>query len=421
MRKKLTDTLVKKQALPSQEEAQVEIWDTALPGFGLRLGWKGRRSFMVMTRVHGRQRRFTVGTYPAMSLAEAREAAQKVLTDAAKGIDPKQRQEEERRAAERRRRETFRAVADEFIEDYAKAKGLRTWREMQRTLERDVLPEWGARPVHDITRRDLKELLRRKALTSPAAANKVLEIVRKLYNWALDEEIVDSSPALRVVAPAPTVERERVLSNDELRLFWRATEGLGHPFGPLYRLAGLTAQRRGEVARMQWSQVDLDAGTWVLPAEQAKGGVGHLVPLSPLACRILKDLPRIGPFVFATTPAGDRPPSGFSKAKRRVDQKMQALAEADARKAGLDPQALEPIEAWRIHDLRRTAATRMRELGVDRLTVSKVLNHREAGVTKIYDRFAMDPEKRRALELWAAHIDGLLEPRPSNVVALHEG
>lgn len=413
MRQKLTDTLVKKRALPSQEEAQVEIWDTALPGFGLRLGWKGRRSFMVMTRVNGRQRRFTVGTYPAMSLGEARSEARKILEDAARGIDAKERREQERQKADRRRRETFEAVADEFIEDYVKAKRLRTAHEIERCLRRDVIPEWGSRSVHDITRRDLKELLRKKAATSPAAANKVLEIVRKLYNWALDEEIVATTPALRVVAPAPSVERERVLTNEELRLFWKATAGLGHPFGPLYRIAALTAQRRGEVARMQWSQLDLDGGTWLLPAEQAKGGVGHLVPLSATACQVLSEIPRIGEHVFASGQTDDRPPSGFSKAKRRLDGEMQRLAEEESGSAAAAVQ----ITPWRVHDLRRTAATRMRELGVDRLTVSKVLNHREAGVTRIYDRFAMDPEKRRALKLWAAHLDGLDRPEP-NVISL---
>jgi integrase len=417
VRQKLTDTLVKKRALPSQEEAQLEIWDTALPGFGVRLGWKGRRSFMVMTRVNGRQRRFTVGTYPAMSLGEARGEARKILDDAARGIDPKERREQERAKADQRRRETFEAVADKFIEDYVKAKRLRTAREIERCLRRDVVPAWGSRSVHDITRRDLKELLRRKASTSPAAANKVLEIVRKLYNWALDEEIVETSPALRVIAPAPPVERERVLTNDELRLFWNASAGLGHPFGPLYRIAALTAQRRGEVARMQWSQLDLHEGTWLLPAEQAKGGVGHLVPLSAPACQVLSAIPRIGEHVFASGQTDNRPPSGFSKAKRRLDAEMQRLAEEEPGST----EAAVQIAPWRVHDLRRTAATRMRELGVDRLTVSKVLNHREAGVTRIYDRFAMDPEKRRALELWAAYLDGMDRGEPNVISLLRAG
>ena len=416
MREKLTDKRL--QAIKPPAEGYLEVWDVGLPGFGVRVSPKGRKTFICKTRVDGKQRRYSVGTYPAKSLAKGRDDARAIMDQAANGVDYREQQQAERRERELKKRDTFGAVAEAFIEEYAKAKGLRTWRDMQQYLDRDVLPQWRDRPVHEIQRRDVKELLRQKAKTSPASANKVLEVVRRTFNWAMDEEIVDHNPALRMVAPAPKVERERVLTDTELRLFWIASGQQSYPFGPLHRLACLTAQRRGEVAAMRWSEVDMEAGTWTLPGTTAKGGVGHLVPLSPLAIEQLQACPRLGEFVFpsphSSRPAdqrteGERPVSGFSKAKRRLDKLMADQAEREGMGA--------PAE-WRVHDLRRTAATRMRGLGADRLTVSKVLNHSEAGVTRIYDRFSMDPEKRRALDSWASYVQRLLQPAGSNVVGM---
>ena len=389
---KLTDKVLSKKP-PSSDIRQVEFWDTMLPGFGVRIGHGGRRAFMMMTRVDGRQRRYTVGTYPAMSLADAREQARKIMRDAAKGIDPKERDARARQEAERARRRTFGAVAEEFMEDHA--KHLRTRDELQRMLNRNLLPTWASMPISHITRSDVRELIREKTHTSPIAANRVLALVRKIFNWALDEDIITASPAVRLKAH-PENERERVLNEEEIRDFWRACEQMGHPFGPLFRLLLVTAQRRSETSEIRWS--DIQDNDWLLPGERTKTGRGHLVPLSSLALEILQDVPETGAYVFSSGMRGDNPVSGWSKAKRRCNE-------------------LSGIADWRLHDLRRTVATGMRSLGIDRLIVSKVLNHAEAGITRVYDRYAADPEKRHAMAAWANKIEGILSPE-SNVVEM---
>jgi integrase len=212
----------------------------------------------------------------------------------------------------------------------------------------------------------------------PIAANRLLAQLRKIFNWALDEELITSSPVTRLTPPAPERERDRVLSADEVVLLWSQFDGLSYPFGPLFQLLLTTGQRRGEVARMRWSEVDGDV--WHIPNDRAKSGQGHAVPLTPLALSILESIPRNGAYVFST---GTRPVSGFSKGKARV----------------------KGVDDWRLHDLRRTMATHMRRMGVDRITVSKILNHAEAGVTRIYDRYSCDDEQCQAMELWSNKLN----------------
>lgn len=401
---RLTEKTLNRKPPPAKEK-YMELWDTILPGFGLRIGHGGRRAFMLITRVNGRQRRFTLGTYPGMTLAKARETARSIMRDAAQGVDPKEREAKARRENERKRQNTFRAVAEEFMQDHA--KGLRTKGEMQRKLDKDILPEWGDRPISEITRADVKELLRKKARTSPVAANRMLALIGKIFNWALDEEIITASPAVRIKTE-PEVARDRVLNEEELREVWKACDQLGYPFGPLIQFLTVTAQRRGEVASMRWSEIE--NSDWKIPSERTKGGAGHLVPLSPIAIDILQTLPRFagGDFVFTTTD-GDKAVSGWSKIKRRLDKLMNEAREKEG---------LPEVPEWHVHDLRRTAATGMRGLGIDRLIVSKVLNHAEGGITRVYDRYAADPEKRYALEAWAQRLQKIIEPLPVGGVVL---
>jgi integrase len=388
-RQKLTDRGIRSLKAPAS--GQLDIWDAHTPGFGIRIGKGGRKAFVVGTRVNCRYRRFTLApAYPALSLADARVRAAKIIKDAEAGIDPEAAKAAERVAAIRRRRHSFGAVADDFMRDHA--KNLRTRGEMQRKLDVELLPHWAERPIASITRADIKALLREKARSSVSAADRLLPLISKLFAWALDEEIIQSSPAMRLPRHGASVERERALSPDEISCVWRAFSGLGYPFGGLLKMLLLTAQRRGEVAGMRWDEVDSDG--WLLPAARVKTKQGHRVPLSSLALEVLGGLPRIGELVFSVR--GDQPLQAWSRAKVRVDRLCPDVA------------------PWRIHDLRRTAATQMRSLGVDRLVVSKILGHAEGGVTRIYDRYAVDTEKAAALERWANRLRAIVEGRPSH-------
>jgi integrase len=369
---RFTDNMLK--GLKPAPSGQVDYWDELLPGFGVRVGTTGRKSFFVWTRINGKPKRITIKPPYTCDgdLARARSQAKDIIADAQAGIGPELRKKREAKG-------TFGAVAESFMQDFA--KNHRTRGEMQRIINVD-LAEWHDRQISEISRGDIKELLRRKARTAPIQANRVKALVSKIFTWALKEEIIEASPALSLDPPGGSEkdrQRTRNLSAAEIRLVWDSFGRLGYPFGPLFKLLLVTGQRCGEVGGMKWDEIADDG--WHIPNERAKRGKGHLVPLSSLAREILSDAPQIAELVFRGRQ--DKPLETWSRAKRRVDAK---------------------VPAWRLHDLRRTFATHMRSLGVDRLVVSKLLNHAEAGVTHIYDRYSTDPEKAAAMERWATRL-----------------
>ena len=179
------------------------------------------------------------------------------------------------------------------MQDYAHSH--RTRDEMQRKIDVD-LADWHDRQITEITRADIKELVRVKARTSPIAANRLLSLISKIFNWAVKEELIEASPAMQIDRPGQEIERERSLTADEIKTAWAAFDQLGYPWGPLFKMLLVTGQRRGEVAGMKWSEITADG--WRIPGERAKKGKGHLVPLSSLAREILADVPEIGELVF---------------------------------------------------------------------------------------------------------------------------
>jgi integrase len=386
-----TDKMIR--GLKHPTSGQRDVWESGkIKGFGIRVG-KETKTFFVGVRVNGKYRRISIGQYDegglaGVSLKEARDKAYQIVGDAHAGIGPEARKKREEKG-------TFGAVAAAFMQDYASKK--RTRGEMQRMINHD-LTEWHDRQIAEITRSEIKELLRVKARTAPIMANRIKALVSKMFTWALKEEIIDSSPALSLDPPGGSEEdrqRTRKLGADEIRLVWNSFDREGYPFGPLFKMLLVTGQRRGEVAGMKWSEIEEDG--WHVPNERAKSGKGHLVPLSSLAREIIANLPQFGEHVFRSSKL-DRPPQGWSQAKRRVNTN---------------------IPAWRLHDLRRTFATHLRSLGVDRLVVSKLLNHAEAGVTKIYDRYVADPEKTAAMERWANRLREIISGAPaSNVIQM---
>jgi integrase len=233
----------------------------------------------------------------------------------------------------------------------------------------------------------------------PAAAHKVREIGKRITSWADNEELIDRDPFKGGRNPVRREERARALSAPEIAALWRAWETMGAPMGAFMRLALVTGQRRTEIATMQRSELDLEARLWSIPAEKVKNRLAHLVPLSRLAIEILEGVPAFDDrFVFSTRPGTHI--SGFSKAKVRA-------------------ASLSGVADWRLHDLRRTAATRLAELGVAHPVVSKLLNHSPRGVmgvTSIYNRYEYVEERREAMELWAQRIRNIVSPPPENVV-----
>jgi integrase len=397
---KLTALTVANARVPAK--GRVELWDAALPGFGLRITQKGAKSWTVLYRFRGRLRRLTLGRYPAMLLIDARDRARDVLRAVAKGTDPATAKAEERQ----READLFQSVIAEFIERHAKPNN-RGWQRQERDLRREFLPYWQNRPIGSIGRRDIIELLDRIAdRTSPQRANRYLALVKKLVSWCAERGVIDTSPAVNIKPPGKALSRDRVLSGDEIALFWRCCDEAGWPFGDLFQLLLVTAQRLGEIAGATWGDIDFDRAIWTVPAAVAKNGVANEVPLSPLAIGILRSAPTFSGdgFVFPARNGSGNPASGFSKSKARLDA------------------AMGPIPPWRLHDLRRSAASGMAELAIPVHVIEKVLNHTSgslAGVAGVYNRHGYLPEKRHALETWSVRIEALTgQPAPSNVVPL---
>lgn len=391
-RVRLTEATVKRLKPP--ETGQTDYFDELLPSFGLRVSATGRRSWFVFYRVkdgplHGKQRRFTI---KAAGLADAREQAREVLRQVDMGADPsvmKRRARAERAAAL-----TVRDATEQFIERYAKPRN-RSWPETARILEKNVCAEWGDLALQDITRGDVVVLLDKLADRAPVMANRTLATLRKMLRWHIERGTIQHSPAEGVSAPTRERERDRILSDDEICWFWQATGEDGYPFGLLFRMLLVTAQRRDEVAMAAWDEIDPFSRVWTIPRERTKGDRAHEAPLSPLALALIDSLPRNGPLLFTTSKAGDRPVSGFSHAKARISARMEEIAGRS-------------IPTWRLHDLRRTAGTGMAASGVPVSTISRVLNHAEGGVTKIYNRFSYTDEKREAMEAWGQSLNSVV-------------
>jgi integrase len=318
----------------------------------------------------------------------------------------------------------FRAVATRYVEarrvGRGRGKKLRgsTLKELRRLLDVDVFPKWGERPITSITRQDVQVLLDGIAdRGAPVQANRTLTRLKTLFRWALDEELVTADPTINVHKVVGEDARDRVLSDDEIRLFWAGCDRLGWPFGPLYQLLLLTAQRRDEVGGVE--RPEIDGCLWTIPREKAKKDRAHEVHLSSLAIEIIEGLPRIGDRILFTT-TGERPVSGFSKSKDRLDRHMLELLRAELAETGKDHDQA-TIDDWILHDLRRTAATGMARLNIPPHVVDKILNHVSGtirGVAAIYNRYAYLEERRAALEAWSRHVESLVRPSPSNVVEL---
>ena len=382
MPRKLNDSIIRSLALP--DRGQRVVWDGGLPRFGLRLAAGGSRSWVVKYKVRGRSRWLTLGTYPLVPLTDARSKAKEALATVVQGADPVGERRAEREAP------TFEDLAREYMERHAQPKK-RSWKADERMLQKYVPVSWRAMPAQTITRRQVRDLLDTIAGRAPIQANRVLALLRKVWNFGIKRDLVETNPCALLDRPAPEHQRDRVLTADELRAVWKTFEGEDEQTAALFKLYLLTAQRGGELRAMEWSELDLDAGSWVIPAEKAKNKLAHRVPLSPPAVTLLRDLRERAngsPWVFPS-----RSESGHHEVLHKATERVRE-------RSGVD---------FVPHDLRRTVATFLTsELGVSRLVVSKLLNHVEPGVTKVYDRASYDREKRAALISWAAKLEQIV-------------
>lgn len=406
---KLTALAVSRISPPPK--GQVDYFDTSMPSFGVRVSVAGSRTFFVMTRLHGKLARLSIGKAkanddaPGISLAEARRMAGEWTELVERGIDPRQLKNQEKRENEDRAKNTFRTVGERFMTQYVEPRlAANTRREYRRVLEGSDTAQWADRPITAIARADVRAVLDGIVERgSPSAANSTLRYLSKFFNWCADKDLLDIPPTDRLRAPAPKSIRERTLSEAEVAEVWHAIENAADQFTDLFKLLLLTGQRRSEVGGMRWvelSNLDGDEPTWEIPSTRTKNKRPHLVPLAPPAATLVTGRPEVDDAGYLFTTTGETPLSGFSKAKRRVDEWIAV----ERAKAGLAP-----MTPWTLHDLRRTMVTMMNEhLEIPPHVVEACVNHisgsAKAGVAGVYNRAIYLRERREAFNAWGEFV-----------------
>jgi integrase len=416
---KLTDRVV--NALRARV-ARYEVWDESRKGFGVRVTPRGVKSFVWVYHFKGKPRRLTFGTYPRLSLADAgvKFAEAKQLLD--KGIDPGSRAVADRVAE--RHAETVEELVSSYLERYARPRK-RSAAEDERILRKDVIPRWGSQKARDVARRDIVNLLNGIVdRGAPIQANRTLTILRRMFRFAVGQAIIDVSPCDNIETPSAENQRERALSGEEIRLLWYALDNA--PMEPnarrILRLMLVTGQRKGEVIGLHVDELDLETGLWTLPASRAKNRREHIVPFSQLAQEIIRQAPP-GPegYLFPSRLTGapyrgqsiDHATRYLFEARRPSRRpRKSTTSKARLRKEPSAPPLRGAMTPFTPHDLRRTVATRMRELGIPRGDVKMVLNHIETDVTSRYDKYDGLAEKRRALEAWARRLEEIIRREP---------
>ena len=349
----------------------------------------GVKSWAVRYRSGGKPRKLTLGTFPAVSLAQARTQAAVAIETVAKGADPAAEKRDTTKAAEDRAADTFNALARQFT-DLHIDRHLRPSTAGQYVHLLQIADEaWTGRSVHDIRRRDVVALLDRIAVDRPVLANRMLGVLSKFYRWLAARDVVENLPVLGVQRPTQEKSRDRVLGTDEIKRLWLACDQIGR-IGDFTKLLLLTGQRRGEVGGMRWNEVNGDA--WTIPGERVKNGRVHTVPLSLQAVRLIERQDRIGEGVWSENREG-RFGATLARDKRKLDELMK------------------PDAPWVFHDLRRTCVTHLSEMGFDRDLVELIVNHvsgSRGGVAGTYNRSERMADRRAALQRWADHIDQLV-------------
>jgi integrase len=343
-----------------------------------------------------------------LSLADAREKAWPLLRDLKNGIDPRQRAADAKRAEVAKQANTYGAIAEEFLKRHVARA--RTAGAIELRVRRELVARWGDRPITDISRADVIHMLDGIVDRGhPEAARQTLMYGSRLHDWAIARGIygLETSPYDRLRARdllGSKKSRQRVLSDNELMLIWRATADWSL-YGAYVRLLLLLGVRRNELARATWAEIDLDRPLWVIPPGRMKSDEGLSVPLPPIAVEILRALPRFtAPYVF--TVRGSRPLNDFGMLKLRLDKRIAALNGGKA------------LEHWTLHDCRRTFRTTLSTLGITPHVCELCVGHRQPRLFRTYDLYRYDDEKRHAFEAHAARLLSIVEPPPPNVVAL---
>jgi integrase len=379
MKIKLTNKHIEALTVP-EDMKRIEIFDVLVPGLSIRVSKTGQKRWAHKYRHYGKQRRKTLGIYPALSLSDARQIARDLYVKNQIG-------ELELTVPS----PTLSDALDDYETRYVLPR-LRDHKGCMNLLRNEFGARYGHKPTDQLKKADilivLDAMIDRGA---PTRANRALSAIRRFCNWCIERDVLETSPCQGLKAPSVEIARDRVLTSEELTKLWSHLDTLKDPFGPCTKILILTGQRRGEVRGMKWTELDFDKKLWTLDGSRTKNGRAHVVPLTDMTVEIIKKTPCLKgcDYVFSTT--GKTPISGFGKVKQRMDEAIG-------------------VDDWRIHDIRRTVASGMAELGVAPHVIEKVLNHSTgvvSGVAAVYNRHAYKDEMRSALETWMIKISTL--------------
>ena len=419
MAKRFTDAQLK-GLKPSSK--RTILFEDGGRGFGVRVEPSGRKSFFLEYRFgEGKERRnrvYTIGQYPQITLTQARSIASQSLAQIEKSIDPAAKKQTKK--VTDRNALTVGDLVEEYLEKWARVKKKeRSWKEDERLLRKDIVPAMGRKKAKDVRRRDIVVLLdaiveRRAEIT----ANRVLAVTRKMFNFAVGRDIIDASPCVQIPAPSKENRRERNLSEEEIGIFWSKLDDakMSQEIRLALKFLLITAQRKNEVIQAEWNEFDLQNKWWTIPGKKAKNNRSHRVPLAPIAMKILNEVKKITgqyQFVFAS-PVGatkrnpDRQVGMFPILGSAVDHALRGNLTEDPKTRRTN---IFNLDYFTPHDLRRTAASMMTKSGIQRLTVKKILNHSDREITAIYDRYEYDKEKKQAMNIWNTKLRLILANR----------
>jgi integrase len=399
---KLTDRFLTSRKAPVTGRAI--FTDSTVPGLAFRVNaatkWnpEGRRDWLLRYRPRKQaQKAVALGAYPAVSLSEARQRAGEIVAAAKRGVNLIAAEEREVQAASaaQAKARPLSEIANAYL-DSVKPR-LRSWRNIESRTRCHIIPKLGKKPLGEVTRADIVEFLDGLECKEGVRhqVNRCRETLRAIFAYAFERQLIIVNPVIGVSKRKVEIPRDRTLTADELTALWQAIEKLPELPRAYFRVALLTGARRNEVRCMLWSELDLEAGLWRLPADRNKSGRAFEIPLSRPVVETLRALPRIGPVVFARD--GKRPMT------------LHQLIERVRGEAGL-------LDV-RLHDLRRTLRTGLAELGVTFEVAERVLNHAMPGLQAVYNRHNYSAEKRAALTLWAEHVLALAEKREATLIA----
>lgn len=412
------------------QKGRVEYLDPPMPGhgtFGVRVN-KTCKSFIFLYSFHNHPRRLTLGNYPDLSLAEARAKAAQAAELLKQGIDPGQKKIVE--LVEYRTSPTFEEAVESYL-DWARANK-KSWREDERMLRTEFVPHLGRTKIGDVRRKQVMALLDEKAKTAPVQANRLLAVIRKMFNFCVEREILDATPLVQIKKVAKETPRERSLNRHELVWFFHQLAGASLSQNTRFSLllSLMLAQRSGRIVAMRWVDFDLEERIWDRSGKFEKNNNPIAIPLSDDVLTILnylrerqiqkvtaadparwagsKTLPSPGHYVFpGRWPAKPQTQPSLNRAMRRfyddyVKDSDRVEEEGLLRVADGYPRPT-------VHDLRRTATTHMSKQGLGKDVRSRILNHKDLSVDAIYDRYSYFEEKDEALQSWHTYLKGLLQ------------